>query len=83
MRRGKRERTSKVLALPGVDVRQRAVGGTWGTSIKKQPTWFHQSHSPSSDMVREETAYRLGLRIIGFANTTFLFFIYGDRYVCE
>ena len=34
-------------------------------------------------MVREETAYRLGLRIIGFANTTFLFFIYGDRYLLD
>ena len=34
-------------------------------------------------MGRAETAYRLGLRIIGFANTTFLFFIYGDRYLLD
>ena len=36
MRRGKRERTSKVLALPGVDVRQRAVGEHGEYSSEKE-----------------------------------------------
>ncbi len=31
-------------------------------------------------MGKEEDRYRLALRVIGFMNTTFVVFIYGDRY---